>query len=229
MPLQGAKLLLAPPAWRLLAGSLRLRPSGPRSGGPDDPVIFACLHRDLIPAIAFVRPRRPVLLVSRSPDGDILRRVLGPWGYRFVRGSTGKDGGLAAAALLRALRGGLSVGVAVDGPRGPFGEVREGVVRLSSLSGRPIVPLGFRPGRHLALGNWDRTVVPWPLSRVEASEGEPLRVPAGCGGAEAERWRRELSARLLAGAPTVPLRPAARGSASAEAAGGAGREGEAGA
>lgn len=54
MPLlQALKLALAPPVWRLLTASWRCNETalGPR---PDaGPVIFACLHRDILPAIRY--------------------------------------------------------------------------------------------------------------------------------------------------------------------------------
>ena len=160
-------------AWRMWAATIRLRPSRPRPRA--GPVVYACLHRDILPAILFVRPVRPVLLVSRSRDGDLLVRCLGR-DYGFVRGSTGKAGGAALRGLLAALAAGRPVGIAVDGPRGPYGTVHEGVVSLARLSGCPVVPLRARPGPHRALANWDRTVVPWPGSRVRMEEGPELRL-----------------------------------------------------
>jgi lysophospholipid acyltransferase (LPLAT)-like uncharacterized protein len=179
------------------------------------PCIYACLHRDLIPAILHVQRVRPMLLVSRSPDGDILVRILSRYGFGFSRGSTGKDGGQAFVRLLAALRSGRSVGVAVDGPRGPFGAVREGVVQLSRRSGCPIVPLLVQPGRHWQLRNWDRTVLPCPFSKVEVHEAEPLFVDPEAQGPVLESWRHRLASALLEGTPRpevarAPGRPAGR-------------------
>ncbi len=186
---QRLKLTLAPPVWWALASSVRLarttRPPGPVPA----PVIFACLHRDFIPAILYVQPARPSLLVSNSPDGDILTRTLARGGYRFVRGSTGPDGGKAFVGLLAELRRGFHVGVAVDGPKGPYGIVHDGVIQLSRRADCPIVPLGVRCTKPRVLGTWDRTVVPLPFSGVQVAEGEPLQVPASADGAELERWR----------------------------------------
>ncbi|MBU1072318.1 DUF374 domain-containing protein, partial [bacterium] len=171
------KLWLTPVLYRMLSGSVRLDGGGTGRRPGDSPVIFACLHRDMIPAILHVKTACPTLLVSRSPDGDILINTLRRHGYSFARGSTGKQGGRAFRSLLDALQGGSSVGIAVDGPRGPFGVVRDGVIQLSRLTGAPIVPLTVRCGRHLNLGNWDRTVLPLPFTRIEAVEGEAIAVP----------------------------------------------------
>ncbi len=181
--------------WRLWAAAVRVVPDRPRRR--DGPVVYACLHRDILPAILYVAPVRPVLLVSNSRDGDLLVRCLGPR-FGFVRGSTGKAGGQALRRLLRELRRGRSVGIAVDGPRGPFGTVHEGVLILARLAGCPIVPLRVTPGRHTSLRNWDRTVVPWPGSRIVVEELPTLAPPRGPGGGD-PRWSRDLAAALLGG------------------------------
>lgn len=173
--LQSAKLFLAPLGWRLLSGTLRLDPPvpPPTAGG----VIFACLHRDILPALIYVRSLRPALVVSNSPDGDILVRTLGHENYAFVRGESGEDGRRAFVHLRRLVEGGAHAGLAVDGPRGPFGFIHEGVLQLARFTGRPIVPLGFLCGMAASLNTWDRTVVPWPGSRVKVLQAPPVHVP----------------------------------------------------
>lgn len=198
MSVQRLKLWLAPPAWRWLECTVRIEPDREGGGPRAAPVIFACLHRDIIPALLYVRSRRPVLLVSLSPDGDILVRTLGPRGFGFARGSTGPTGGGGFQRLVAALAEGRDVGLAVDGPRGPFGVVRDGVVQLSRRSGCPIVPLTAAPRRCWRLRNWDGTVVPLPGSRCLVREGPPLQVPAG-GGEDNDHWNRRVAEALGAG------------------------------
>jgi lysophospholipid acyltransferase (LPLAT)-like uncharacterized protein len=197
MLVQRLKLVLAPPLWRLLSRTVQIHAHGSPHDPQQAPAIYACLHRDMIPAILYVQPARPVLLVSRSRDGDILCRTLGSTGFSFVRGSTGSQGGRAFVQLLAALRAGRSVGVAVDGPRGPFGMVQEGAIQLSRHAGCPIVPLALRPRSCWRLPNWDRTVVPRPWSRVDVWEQEPMTVVAGGPDADPAIWCRRLAARLL--------------------------------
>jgi lysophospholipid acyltransferase (LPLAT)-like uncharacterized protein len=149
--------------------------------------------------------------VSKSPDGDILIRTLRRDGFGFVRGSTGRTGGLGFRQLLSALHGGAHLGLAVDGPKGPFGDIREGVVQLSRHSQRPIVPLLFSSGRHRVLRTWDRTIVPFPFSSVTVREAEPLQVPAEVSGSTVERWRRRLRNILLPRPAGVPEKGLVRG------------------
>jgi len=173
MVLQVLKTALAPPAWRILAGSWRMQPKLDPADIPA-PVIFACLHRDILPAIRFVQPVRPSLLVSNSPDGDILVRTLGRGNFSFVRGSTGSGGERALVGLRRELEGGRSIGIAVDGPKGPFGEVQDGVLHLARLTGVSILPLRVQPASAWILRTWDRTVVPRPGTQVRMAMAPAL-------------------------------------------------------
>ena len=144
-------------------------------------------------AIMHVRTMRPSLLVSQSPDGDILIRTLGRRDYGFARGATGEDGKRAFVALRRELDNGHSIGLAVDGPKGPFGVINEGVLQLSRLSGAPIVPLRAEAGRSLVLGTWDRTVVPHLFSRVLMHRGDDLVIERESGELELAAAREQLA------------------------------------
>ena len=191
--LQAVKLAVAPVAWRILRGTVRLAEYTPHDAERDQPAILACLHRDILPTIMHVRPMRPTLLVSGSPDGDILIRTLGHRYYRFVRGATGEDGKRAFVQLRRELDAGRSIGLAVDGPKGPFGVINEGVLQLSRLSGRPIIPLRAEPVRWVALDTWDRTVVPFLFSRVVMRCGARVIVAREGGEADLAAVRAELT------------------------------------
>lgn len=171
------KLALAPAAWSYLRRWVRVRGGDPRRLAAEGPVIFACLHRDILPAIRFVAPLQPVLLISTSDDGEILIRALGGSGFGFARGQTGPEGARALVELRRLLAEGRSVGVAVDGPEGPYGRIHPGAVQLARLTGAPIVPLRAEAVRALHLATWDRTLVPLPWSRVRMVAGDPLNVP----------------------------------------------------
>ena len=103
--------------------------------------LFVCRHGQLWPCLWAVRGTRTRILVSRSADGDLLARLLAGWGFSVSRGSSSGDGINGARYALRALRERLSVGLAVDGPRGPRGVVQEGSIRLARRADVPLIPL----------------------------------------------------------------------------------------
>ncbi len=189
----GLKRALAPFGWRVLTGAWRISPAEP-SLPPGGPCIFACLHRDILPAIIHVKSAAPVLLVSNSPDGDLLVRTLGERHYGFVRGASGDDGGRAFVLLKRALESGRHLGVAVDGPEGPFGVVQPGVLRLARATGATILPMVAEARRATILATWDRTVLPWPASSITMHYGPALTLASGASADDEADARRHLAA-----------------------------------
>ncbi|MFT5232405.1 MAG: lysophospholipid acyltransferase (LPLAT)-like uncharacterized protein [Candidatus Krumholzibacteriia bacterium] len=186
------KLLVVPPLWNTYRASLRLEEFGFGADSVSRPLIFTCLHRDMLIALMHTRSAQPTLLVSNSPDGDILVKCLGRQNYRYVRGATGDGGQRAFVALRRALEAGQHVGVAVDGPKGPFGLINDGALQLSRLSGAPVVPLLAVTSKSVSLGSWDRTIIPHFFSTVKMTRGEDLMVRRDAGESDLVRAREQL-------------------------------------
>jgi lysophospholipid acyltransferase (LPLAT)-like uncharacterized protein len=155
--------------------------------------------------------RAPVVLASRSRDGEIVARFVARFGLTVVRGSSSRGGGAALRTLVAAIRDGSDVAIVPDGPRGPREQVQPGVVALAALTGAPVVPLavGARPARRLR--SWDRFVVPLPFARCVLAFGPPVRVdPAedrARAGKELERALADVTMRadaLASGASALP-------------------------
>jgi lysophospholipid acyltransferase (LPLAT)-like uncharacterized protein len=151
------------PIARWWLGSLRW---SVRGTVPEPPAVYACWHADLFAAAAFFRDRPVSALVSKSPDGETLVRVLSGRKLTFLRGSS-SDGSVAGAkACLGVLRSGRSVATTWDGPRGPAGVPKPGAAWMARISRSPLVPLRFSYGPHLRLGDWSRMIVPIPFTRI---------------------------------------------------------------
>jgi lysophospholipid acyltransferase (LPLAT)-like uncharacterized protein len=137
--------------------------------------------------------RAPVVLASRSRDGEVVTRYVGCFGLPVVRGSSSRGGGVAWRALAAAIRGGADVAIVPDGPRGPREQLQPGVVALAALTGAPVVPLavGASPARRVR--SWDRFLVPLPFARCVLAFGPAMRVDPG---ADRERAGKELERAL---------------------------------
>ncbi len=186
-----------------LAGStMRLRTvnepkmAGYRRLGPG-PLLFALWHGDFFPIFQYARHSGSYIVVSRSPDGEILARVAEAAGFRTVRGSPTRGATRAMVDLVRVVRSGADAAIAVDGPRGPALEVKAGVVLLAKKTGCPIVPLGAALSRYKQFASWDRFRLPLPFARALVIGGTPIRVPADASGQLLETRRVELQASLL--------------------------------
>jgi lysophospholipid acyltransferase (LPLAT)-like uncharacterized protein len=143
--------------------------------------------------------RVPLVMASRSRDGELVTRYARHFGLSVVRGSSSRGGGVALRALATALRDGVDVAIVPDGPRGPREQLQGGVVALAALTGAPVVPLGV--GAHPArrLRSWDRFLVPLPFARCALTFGPPRYVdPAAdraLAGKELEHALAEATAR----------------------------------
>jgi len=145
------------------------------------PCVWVGWHRTNLVALAFFRQQinRPCFtFVPPGLEGATVR------GWMTVFQQTPallpKDGtGNPQAALkqmARALRAGVDVVVALDGPHGPNQRARPGALWLARLTGCPIIPGGFaaRPG--VSYPRWDRHLIPLPGARLTAVLEEPMLI-----------------------------------------------------
>lgn len=177
-----------------------------RQAADDGPgVILALWHGRLLICAPHAWPRgaRKTLsaLISQSKDGEAITTAVAAIGIKAVRGSTakaGKDKGGAAALkeMIRVLRGGDSIAVTPDGPRGPRMRISPGVIQLAKLSGAPIIPMtGALSGQRLA-ASWDRAAIPAPFGRGVYYWGAPILVPRTADDAALEAIRLSLEQTL---------------------------------
>lgn len=168
---------------RLWLATLRVKleahPDLERHG--DVPWVLAFFHGTQWPLLAWKRRRPTLVMVSHSRDGAIQARALGMLGFVIERGSSSRGGARGLAAMVRRLRrGGVDAAFAVDGPRGPYGDVKPGAALAALRSKGVIVPMGSAvAGGKTFTRAWDRFVIAWPFSRVAIVLGSPLDPAAG--------------------------------------------------
>ena len=133
----------------------------------DGPVILGFWHEHLAVLGPLHADRQFVGMVSRSRDGERLSSLLSVLGFETVRGSSSAGARAVARASLRALRGGRSLAIALDGPRGPRHEVAPGAAVLARWAQRPLLLVGCRAWPALRLRSWDRQCLPLPFAQIE--------------------------------------------------------------
>lgn len=162
---------------RVWIATLRYRRIGALPVGPG---LVAFWHGDQLPLLGQRPAGRLVAPVSLSADGRLQARILARLGVEHVSGSSSRGGARALRGLWRAVGSGALALVAVDGPRGPRGVVKPGVIHLARRTGLPIWPVGVavRRGRRLRRA-WDRYLLPLPFTRTVVTIGDPWRPPEG--------------------------------------------------
>ena len=167
--------------------------------GTHGKLLYASWHQRFFPGITFFSTRKPIaIIISKSLDGEMAARAVKILGWQPVRGSSSK-GGKAALEKVKQLAGtGYKIGHIVDGPRGPFGEVKPGLIRIAQAGELPIVPTITSARSRWVFNSWDRFMVPKPFSRVIIRFGEPIHVPGKMDPDEFERYRLLIEHQLKA-------------------------------
>ncbi len=141
-------------------------------------LIYASWHQRFFPGITFFTKRKPIaIMISQSRDGEFVSRIADLFGWLPVRGSSSKGGVRALVRIKKLTRNGYNIGHIVDGPRGPFGVVKPGLLRIAQVSGKPIVPAIISAQKKWIFNSWDRFMVPKPFSRIIIRFGDAIYIP----------------------------------------------------
>jgi len=165
-------------------------------------LIVAVWHQRFLPALAYVTKFRnfePIVMISQSRDGELAARLAERLGLVPVRGSSTRGGAAALVAILKALKKNPAVIHIVDGPQGPKGVVKPGLISMAQMSGAVILPVFVSADRAWIMRSWDRFLVPKPFSKVTIEWGSPLAVPQDLDPARNEEFRAEIERRLSEG------------------------------
>jgi len=185
---------------RLIGWTVRFDAEGmetfDRISARNEKAIMAFWHDRIFLATYYFRNRAIVVISSQSFDGECMARLIQRLGYGAIRGSSSRGGGRALVEMIRAMRGGLTTGFTVDGPRGPRHVAKPGAVMLAKKTGNPVVPFTVEPAQCWTLGSWDKMQIPRPFTRARVIVGAPIYVPADASDALTGSKLKELEASL---------------------------------
>lgn len=166
--------------------------------GRGGPVICVFWHGRML-MMPFAHPGQPVaVLISHHRDGEYIGRIAKRFGFLLIRGSATRGGAEAFRRMVTALQEGFHVAITPDGPRGPRGQAKMGIIELAKLTGCPVLPVAFSSSSRLFLKSWDAFLIPLPFSRGVYVWGEPLSVKPDADEAEMAKQRQILEERLNA-------------------------------
>ena len=172
-------------------------------------IIVPVWHQRLFPILAYVRrfrEFRPIVMISQSRDGEFIADIAQRLGLVPVRGSSSRGGTEALKTIVRKLAENPAVGHVVDGPRGPKGKIKPGLIRMAQLSGAPILPLIVSVDKAWIAGSWDHFLIPKPFSRVTVQWEEPFSVPRKADPEAFDAIRRQIEDRLIRAYAEADLR-----------------------
>lgn len=142
-----------------------------RGIGTDDPWIagrlFAVAERDLPALLPLTDGREWVTAIAPGRDGDRATAVMETLGGFVVRGTIGRNGLAAIEAMVQLRTPNRPILLSVDGPLGPAGIAKPGVVSLGARCGCEVVPIAAAARWSIRLPRtWSGIYIPLPFSRV---------------------------------------------------------------
>jgi lysophospholipid acyltransferase (LPLAT)-like uncharacterized protein len=178
--------------WRVIRA-----PGLERIWNSDKPFIVCFWHgRLMMMSFAWTRSQNFNMLISSHADGRLIAGTVARLGINTVAGSSSQGGAGALRSLVQILKGGNSVGITPDGPRGPRMRASTGAIALARLSGAPMVPLAFSCRRRRIWNSWDRFVLAWPFTSGVFMWGEPIEVPGDADAAMLDALQSNLEERM---------------------------------
>lgn len=165
-----------------------------------EPLIVSIWHQRILTVVPYsprFAPYSPSVMISRSRDGEMIAQLFSAMKFRPIRGSSSRGGQGALSALIQDLQNHNPAVHVVDGPRGPRGIIKPGLITLAQVSGAPIFPISASASRAWVLNSWDRFFIPKPFSTIHLSWDSPIFIPADLDPENFERTRLEIQERML--------------------------------
>ncbi len=160
--------------------------------------LYSAFHQGILYNTVAARNRGILVMISQSRDGWLGAQLVKRFGWVTLRGSSSRGGESALAELHHRLLTDKAWGSMVcDGPSGPYGMPKSGIVILARDTGLPIVPVAWWSTRQLILKSWDHALLPLPFGRLCFAWGEPIYVPGTVSPEERKRFRALLSHRTV--------------------------------
>ncbi|WP_022663603.1 lysophospholipid acyltransferase family protein [Desulfospira joergensenii] len=142
------------------------------------PVLLCAWHQQFFSAIRHFKTYakyNPGLMISRSRDGELISGVANRSGWITARGSSSRGGRTAMNAMIAHLKEHKFGAHILDGPTGPMGKVKSGIIKMARETDALVVPLYARADQAWFFNSWDRFMLPKPFSRVWLCFGEGIR------------------------------------------------------
>lgn len=142
--------------------------------------IVALWHQRIILILSYAKRfgvYKPSVMISQSRDGEMIADIFSRLNFRPVRGSSSRGGKEALSILLKDLVQNSLTAHVLDGPRGPRGVIKAGLIVMARSSKVPIFPVYVSVNRAWVLNSWDSTLIPKPFSTIVVRWDDPISIP----------------------------------------------------
>ncbi|CCK81786.1 MULTISPECIES: lysophospholipid acyltransferase family protein [Desulfobacula] len=176
------------------------------------PILLCAWHQQFFSAIRHFKTYskfNPGLMISQSRDGELIAGVANRTGWHTPRGSSSRGGKKAMDAMINHLTTYKLGAHILDGPTGPIGKVKAGVIKIALETNALVVPFYTHAEHAWFFNSWDRFMLPKPFSKVVLTFGNELQFSKADTPEEFEAQRQLVETTML---PGLMLKPKKNGS-----------------
>jgi len=133
-------------------------------------LVVGHFHEDEFALLKIFLKRPLVVMVSLSKDGALMSALLKRFNFTILRGSSSRNASAALIGMIHQVEAGMTktVGLAVDGPRGPRRKCKLGMFKLAERLDAPILTGSIAADRAWVFRkSWSRAFIPKPFARVK--------------------------------------------------------------
>ncbi len=132
--------------------------------------ILAVWHQDLFLAFGLFKNLNMGILLSQSEDAENITSLLDSLNYSLYRGSSSNRFQAVRHLIKHSTH--HSIGMALDGPKGPPLVKKAGVDWLINKVPLPCIHLNIEYKYFIRLSTWDKMILPLPFSKVIVKWGD---------------------------------------------------------
>jgi len=168
----------------------------------DKPILLCAWHQQFFSAIRHFRTYsklNPGIMISQSRDGGLIAGVAKKAGWHTLRGSSSKGGKKAMGAMIEHLTTHRFGAHILDGPTGPIGKVKAGVIKMARETDALVVPFYVHADHAWFFNSWDRFMLPKPFSKVTLIFGDEMHFAQDDASGAFEAQRQLLETTMLPG------------------------------
>ncbi|MBT3175856.1 MAG: lysophospholipid acyltransferase family protein [Desulfobacula sp.] len=143
------------------------------------PILLCAWHQQFFSAIRHFKTYskfNPGIMISQSRDGELISGVANRCGWHTLRGSSSRGGKKAMNAMIEHLKKHRFGAHILDGPTGPIGKVKAGVIKMARETDALVVPFYIRAEQAWFFNSWDRFMLPKPFSKVILTFGDEIHL-----------------------------------------------------
>lgn len=119
---------------------------------------------------------RGKVLISNHFDGELISRTIKHFGFGTLAGSTTRNAARVLIQSIKAIKEGYDIGITPDGPKGPRGEVADGIIVMAQKTKAKIVLVEIKPTKFWQLNSWDKFVIPKPFGTINYYSTQELDI-----------------------------------------------------